>query len=699
MSRVWISASLLLTMFVTSASGFQPSENATYMGSQSCLGCHNATTGPALGTLDMTGWQETLHANIYREVTADNVIGDFNSDPVEFKVGNATLTASFDDGGGSGPWTITLQGDGFGPNTYTVHRAHGGFEVADNADPVLPDTPGRRKWIGKQRYHTKIGQSYYILPTQWNPRPDRDGGSQGWVAYHTSDWMDDTGALVLSNKRSEERRCMGCHQVGAGPTVDTETGEYVLAEADNPSFWNIGCESCHGPGSEHVAAGGQGSIVNPKDLTIAQQNEVCGSCHLRPTGHPIPGGDADPGYPYNADLGGTYIPGKTLTDYIAKDSGGYWPDGTSSKHHQQYPDYQKSAHFDKLSCMTCHTAHNETSAEHDLVRTARDNSLCTQCHASYSDPATLAEHSDHPVDLAKGLGRCVDCHMPAVQKSGVKYDIHAHTFKVISPQTTIDTQADGGTPNSCAASCHGDGLLGAPTFGHQGVLGSWNEEADVALARRLLQPADEDQSPATPIHRALIVATVTQDGAPVVGATVGFARGTAGKKADYKWSGTTDSDGEVEIEVVADSRLFRRGASGYYFARATTASGSVVGKWHSIPINGGIEQSVSLPVGESASVTAGSGLEFALLGNSPNPFNPETHIAYQIPDAGEVFLAIYSPIGQQVRVLVRDHQDAGQYAVRWDGRDEMGRQVASGVYFYKLVNGAQTATRRMVMLK
>ncbi|MDA0709191.1 MAG: multiheme c-type cytochrome [bacterium] len=638
-----ISTIAVLGVFVTSASAFQPSESATYVGSQSCLGCHNATTGPALGTMDASGWQQTLHANIYREVTTETMIGNFKSPPVAFKVGDATLTVSFDDGGGSGPWTMTLQGAGFGPTTYTVHRAHGGFEVADNADPVLPDTPGRRKWIGKQRYHTKIGQSYYILPAQWNPRPDRDGGSQGWVDYHSSDWMNNTGALILANKASEERRCMGCHQVGAGPTVDVATGEYVLAEADNPSFWNIGCESCHGPGSEHVGAGGRGPIVNPKNLTIAQQNEVCGACHLRPTGHPIPNGDAAPGYPYNADLGGTYFAGRALAGYIAKDSGGYWPDGTSKQHHQQYSDYQKSAHFDKLSCMTCHTAHNETSAEHDLVRTARDNSLCTQCHAAYTDEAALAKHSNHRVDLSKGLGRCVDCHMPAVQKSGVNYDIHAHTFKVISPQTTIDTQADGGTPNSCAASCHGTGLLGSPTFGFVGKLGTWNEAVDVSLAQRLLQPTVPDVGPVTPIHRAVVIATLTNNGAAV--------------------------------------------------------SGASVGSWHSIPLNGGVEQTVALPVGARAEVEKGSGLTFALLGNSPNPFNPETHIGYQIPESGDVFMAIYNSIGQQVRVLVSEHQDSGEYSVNWNGKDDIGRQVASGIYFYKLKSGSYEATRRMVMLK
>ena len=79
------------------------SEDATYLGSQACLGCHSSPTASALGTVDASGWKETLHANIYRIPTVETVIGDFNSTPVEFAVGNATLTVSFDDGGAQAP--------------------------------------------------------------------------------------------------------------------------------------------------------------------------------------------------------------------------------------------------------------------------------------------------------------------------------------------------------------------------------------------------------------------------------------------------------------------------------------------------------------------------------------------------------------------------------------------------------------------
>jgi hypothetical protein len=89
-----------------------------------------------------------------------------------------------------------------------------------------------------------------------------------------------------------------------------------------------------------------------------------------------------------------------------------------------------------------------------------------------------------------------------------------------------------------------------------------------------------------------------------------------------------------------------------------------------------------------------------LLGqNMPNPFNPETVIAYQVPTAGQVTLTVYNLRGQVVRRLVDGRQPAGYYRVRWDGRDRFKREVASGVYVYRIALGTWTATRKMVLVK
>ena len=96
--------------------------------------------------------------------------------------------------------------------------------------------------------------------------------------------------------------------------------------------------------------------------------------------------------------------------------------------------------------------------------------------------------------------------------------------------------------------------------------------------------------------------------------------------------------------------------------------------------------------------------ETALLHNYPNPFNPETWIPYQLAKDAEVTLTIYAVNGHVVRRLTLGHQPAGMYqnrsrAAYWDGKNQVGEPVASGIYFYTLTTGDFSATRRMVILK
>ena len=96
--------------------------------------------------------------------------------------------------------------------------------------------------------------------------------------------------------------------------------------------------------------------------------------------------------------------------------------------------------------------------------------------------------------------------------------------------------------------------------------------------------------------------------------------------------------------------------------------------------------------------------ETKLLLNYPNPFNPETWIPYQLAKATDVTVSIYSVNGTLVRTLALGHQAAGVYqsksqAAYWDGRNELGEQVASGVYFYTLTAGDFSATGKMLVRK
>ena len=113
------------------------------------------------------------------------------------------------------------------------------------------------------------------------------------------------------------------------------------------------------------------------------------------------------------------------------------------------------------------------------------------------------------------------------------------------------------------------------------------------------------------------------------------------------------------------------------------------------------EQAIAFLRGLLASVRP---TETQLLANYPNPFNPETWIPYQLSEASDVKLTIYDTRGVVVRQLDLGHQRAGIYASRsraayWNGKNETGEPVASGVYFYTLTVGEFTATRRMLIRK
>ncbi len=89
----------------------------------------------------------------------------------------------------------------------------------------------------------------------------------------------------------------------------------------------------------------------------------------------------------------------------------------------------------------------------------------------------------------------------------------------------------------------------------------------------------------------------------------------------------------------------------------------------------------------------------ALYPNYPNPFNPSTELRFDVPAAGDVQLKVYNQLGQTVRTLVDQRLKAGSYRMKWDGRNEAGQSVASGVYFYRLQAGEFNQIRKMTLVK
>jgi hypothetical protein len=100
--------------------------------------------------------------------------------------------------------------------------------------------------------------------------------------------------------------------------------------------------------------------------------------------------------------------------------------------------------------------------------------------------------------------------------------------------------------------------------------------------------------------------------------------------------------------------------------------------------------------------------ETFLKGNFPNPFNPSTTIMYTLSgvrsqesgNSGDfVEIYVYNIRGQRIRTLVNGYHTAGEYQITWNGTDDTGKQVSSGVYFYRMITGDFVETRRMVLMK
>jgi hypothetical protein len=90
---------------------------------------------------------------------------------------------------------------------------------------------------------------------------------------------------------------------------------------------------------------------------------------------------------------------------------------------------------------------------------------------------------------------------------------------------------------------------------------------------------------------------------------------------------------------------------------------------------------------------------FRLSQNYPNPFNPATKIDYSIADKSVVDLRIFDVSGRLVRTLVSESRLPGAYSVVWDGRNDGGRAVATGIYFYRMVAGRESSVRKMVLIR
>ena len=145
---------------------------------------------------------------------------------------------------------------------------------------------------------------------------------------------------------------------------------------------------------------------------------------------------------------------------------------------------------------------------------------------------------------------------------------------------------------------------------------------------------------------------------------------------------------QLQYETTSNEYSEPFNSSYYYAVKAVDHSGNESGYSALVHLSAvGIDDLSGIPT------------DFELYDAYPNPFNPTTTIRYDLPKNGFVRLTIYNQLGQPVRFLVNREESAGHKSIFWDARDQSGRQVSTGIYFYRIEVNGLSQTRKMVMLK
>jgi predicted CXXCH cytochrome family protein len=290
------------------------------------------------------------------------------------------------------------------------------------------------KW--KQRYFKKAGDNYFPLPAQWdvthkiwrayNVKP----GTDWWTPYYPADNM----------QRPTGPTCDGCHSVNYDVTTKKVTE------------WNVGCEKCHGPGSEHVKQPSPENIVNPARLNYVDATNTCIQCHSQGQRLVPP----SVGNAYDWPVG--FHMGKRLDDFwkledhkLGETTFTHFADGTAHKNRMQGNDFVDSLMYARgVSCFSCHDAHG---TDNDALLRKPANLLCLDCHGPNSPNGphapTIEQHTHHKAG-SQG-NECISCHMPKIQQTIADVNVASHTFRFVTPATSDALKI----PNACNV-CHSD---------------------------------------------------------------------------------------------------------------------------------------------------------------------------------------------------------------------------------------------------
>ena len=441
----------------------EPSAPPAFAGSATCAGCHKAEA-------DL--WRPSQHALAMQHATAETVLGNFND-------------AGFDKDG-----------------------VRSRFFRKDGKFLVETDGPDGKLAAFEVKYTFGLAplQQYLIefpdgrlqaLSIAWDSRPKAAGGQRWFHLYPDETIRHDDVLHWTKLNQNWNFMCAECHSMGVRKNYDAASDRFTTTWAEI----SVGCEACHGQGSQHVAWAREqqswwpfGKRADPAMGLVARfterrdvawsrpaasatasrsrapqalraEVETCGLCHGR-----------------RGQLSENWIPGRSLSEthqVSALGRGLYQADGQMVDEVYNYGSFKQSRMFATgVTCSDCHEPHS------GKLRAPADGT-CMQCHA----PDSFAAGTHHRHERADPKPTCVSCHMPQRTYMGVDRR-HDHSFRIPRPDLSVSL----GTPNACndchtdktaewAAAAiegwHGPGRKGLQTYANA-FHAAWNRGADAA---------------------------------------------------------------------------------------------------------------------------------------------------------------------------------------------------------------------------
>ncbi|MFH1009088.1 MAG: FlgD immunoglobulin-like domain containing protein [Candidatus Latescibacterota bacterium] len=608
--------------------------------------------------------------------------------------------------------TVYLTGGGSDPDkgaissyawSLTAKPTGSATAIAPNAEKatILPDLVGQYTvslTVTDDQSETSVAAEQVITAGTWK-------GVANCALCHAdkkAEWEETDHASMLERSidgltsSHYSGSCIGCHTVGydtAATAVNggfddvaatlgwafpetLEAGNWDAMPAALQGLSNIQCESCHGAGSQHMG--------DKTKIDISFDAGMCGQCHDSGTHHVFP-------YEWEQSAHATAT---TSPSGEGRESCVRCHTGIGFA---QYADGEEATNLEyaPITCAGCHDPHSAEN-EHQLrklddvtlfngevISQGGLGKLCMNCHMSRRNAEEYVQvyssrygpHYGPQTDMLMGTNAaefgkeiessghkyaasdaCVTCHMagtPGTDEPG-QFMVGEHTFAMRWDGDTPEDDTDDVENVGACASCHGE-------------LESFDKKSSVDF--------DGDGSiegVQTEVHGLLerLALKLPPLGDPAVTVTADYTASELMAAYNYKF---VKDDGSYGVHNTK-----------YAVGLLQLALKDLGDPVTSVEVDASVQ---------------GTPESYALGQNFPNPFNAETAISYSLTQEEPVVLEVCNTLGQRVRTLVQANQQPGAYVVRWDGRNDQGLSLGSGIYFYRLEAGTFSATKRMTLLQ